>query len=567
MFKVKKINNINHTGLIRFYSKNSILSKVGNQFILWELIEKLVYDEQLKLVQLVYEYGMLSLIVQSYQKWLLLSINFRLLAVRCVFKKIENWCNNKIRGQYVFANLGSTSIFKLALDLLNLSNYHLFLLRYKQVLMHNKQKKSWRLTFNDIRDLCTQYLFKLILEPLVEIFSDKNNYGFRKNRLAGQALNKIKDILNKNNQKNILQCSVQGFSNKKFHLWLLKYLPVPQQFKLLFKIWIEMGLIDFSIILENPYGIPEEQGILVSSLINFSLNGLEEIGLNSTCPIISIDKKNYYLENIGFDKRLKTVSTGIQFIRFLDSIVLIAKSKFNLLEYVKVVVTNFLLVRGLLIVLQGNVFTLSERKLLYLGYDFIYVKKGIYQYKTLSSSFKTVNIVLIPQQENLNKFCMKMRTIFHFNTHKSSTDLILLLNRLIFNWCSYFCLGQAKFYYKYLDNYFYFLCWNWARRKHPKAGRRAIAQYYFLTPALNKWKKWIFRGASSANLFKIKETLNPVVFLKTPIFLKRQIHFFTWKIPLVLLRIHAYHTNIKSLYNFIYKKYLLGTISGFSNKC
>jgi hypothetical protein len=68
MFKVKKINNINHTGLIRFYSKNSILSKVGNQFILWELIEKLVYDEQLKLVQLVYEYGMLSLIVQSYQK-------------------------------------------------------------------------------------------------------------------------------------------------------------------------------------------------------------------------------------------------------------------------------------------------------------------------------------------------------------------------------------------------------------------------------------------------------------------------------------------------------------------
>jgi hypothetical protein len=80
---------------------------------------------------------------------------------------------------------------------------------------------------------------------------------------------------------------------------------------------------------------------------------------------------------------------------------LIAKSKFNLLEHVKVVVTNFLLVRGLLIVLKGNVFTLSGRKLFYLRYDFIYVKKGIYQYKTLSSSFKTVNIVLIPQQENL----------------------------------------------------------------------------------------------------------------------------------------------------------------------
>lgn len=194
-----------------------------------------------------------------------------------------------------------------------------------------------------------------------------------------------------------------------------------------------MGLIDFSTTLENTYGIPEEQGILVSSLINFSLNGLEEIGLNSVCPIISIDKKNYYLENTAFDKRLKTVFTGIQFIRFLDGIVLIAKSKFNLLEYVKVIITNFLLVRGLLIVLQGNVFTLNERKLFYLGYDFIYIKKGIYQYKTLSSFFKTVSVVLIPQQENLNKFCMRMRTIFHFNTHKSSADLILLLNRLIFN--------------------------------------------------------------------------------------------------------------------------------------
>jgi hypothetical protein len=41
-----------------------------------------------------------------------------------------------------------------------------------------------------------------------------------------------------------------------------------------------MGLIDFSTILENTYGIPEERGILVSSLINFSLDGLEEFRLS-----------------------------------------------------------------------------------------------------------------------------------------------------------------------------------------------------------------------------------------------------------------------------------------------
>jgi RNA-directed DNA polymerase len=66
----------------------------------------------------------------------------------------------------------------------------------------------------NIKDRCLQELLRLILDPIVEPFSDRNSYGFRKYRSAKNALGAVRYALQSSESKDckyILDADIKGF--------------------------------------------------------------------------------------------------------------------------------------------------------------------------------------------------------------------------------------------------------------------------------------------------------------------------------------------------------------------
>jgi group II intron maturase len=239
-------------------------------------------------------------------------------------------------------------------------------------------------------------------------------------------------------------------------------LPIPFQFKIIFESWFKSKLIDFSVFYKEAQGIPEESGILTSLLINFGLDGLEKILLCSVNSFIPINRESYYLKKFNINNLEKNM-LDLKLIRFLNDIVIISNSEFSLINCITFGINNFLKVRNLQLnnIVQQSFSTLenSNFKLSYLGYDFFYRNKKVENSKnSFSNNLKKEKIVLIPQYINLYSICRKLRSLFHFNIHKSSAELILIVNPIIIKWCLYFRLGQSFLHYRYLECYVHFLC-------------------------------------------------------------------------------------------------------------
>ena len=71
-----------------------------------------------------------------------------------------------------------------------------------------------------IQDRCLQALINLVLEPLVEMNSDPNSYGFRKYRSAKIAIGAVRVHLNSEQHKDdraILDADIKGFFDNINH--------------------------------------------------------------------------------------------------------------------------------------------------------------------------------------------------------------------------------------------------------------------------------------------------------------------------------------------------------------
>ena len=69
-------------------------------------------------------------------------------------------------------------------------------------------------------DRCVQYLIKLILEPVIEPFSDTASFGYRENRSAHNALGLIRSSLESRESlydRTILKVDIQSFFDEISH--------------------------------------------------------------------------------------------------------------------------------------------------------------------------------------------------------------------------------------------------------------------------------------------------------------------------------------------------------------
>jgi len=182
-------------------------------------LEESVFKKQLKLVELAKNFGSKDKRVMRLQFVLASSYEFRVIAIYNLTKSSGSLTPG-IDGKVLSTK--SSKEEKLAL-IEKLGYYVKHSNKYKALPVKRVyiKKANGKLRIPSIFDRGLQHLFKLVVEPLIEMNSDKHSYGFRRHRSAKNAIgilrSQFKTTKLKAEKKWILDADINGFFDNINH--------------------------------------------------------------------------------------------------------------------------------------------------------------------------------------------------------------------------------------------------------------------------------------------------------------------------------------------------------------
>jgi RNA-directed DNA polymerase len=330
-----------------------------------------------------------------------------------------------------------------------------------------------------MRDRAMQALYLLALEPVAETLADRNSYGFRKYRSTHDAIAQLFICLGtKASGQWVLEGDIKGCFDNISHDWLERNVCMD---KAILHKWLKAGYAEGKKLFPTEAGTPQG-GIISPTLANRTLDRLEEEVQRSCAP------KPYH----RLKKRLNV-------IRYADDFVITGVSKEFLENEVKPAVEEFLAERGLALSQEKTKITHIED-----GFDFLGQNVRKYGGKLL----------IKPAGKNVKNFLDKVRGIIKANRSAEQQHLIWQLNPVIRGWANYHKGIVAKQTFAKMDSEIWLALWRWAKRRHPKKGRRWVAGRYFRAIGNRHWTftcdTWNQKGERvTLSLFKAADT--PIV--------------------------------------------------------
>jgi RNA-directed DNA polymerase len=305
-----------------------------------------------------------------------------------------------------------------------------------------------------MQDRAMQALYLMALEPVTETMADGNSYGFRRKRSTADAIDALHRLLSRKvSPEWIPEGDIKGCFDHISHEWLTDNVQID---KAIFKKWLNAGVVFNKILTPTKEGTPQG-GIISPTLANATLDGMERM--------VKVRYQNSY------PGKGKFYRPKVNLIRHADDFVVTAESK-ELLEGIKVLITNFLAQRGL---------SLSEEKTLIThisnGFDFLGFNIRKYNGKLL----------IKPSKKSRNKITEKLHEVIFSNKSATQSQLLEMLNSVITGWGNYFKHVVSKEVFASIDHVLILQLKRWAVRRHTKKSHKWVMDKYFHTEENRKW--------------------------------------------------------------------------------
>lgn len=360
-----------------------------------------------------------------------------------------------------------------------------------------------------IKDRCIQELFRLVLDPAIDVLSDKDSYGFRKGRNSHMAIGRIQNLLKKHPENlAVIDVDIKGLFDNNHKNWILQNFPMPYNCEHILESWLKSGVFEKKIDEISEYGVPKGGGI--SPLItNFTLNGIEKASFDISSPLLESLETLESLERRG-DKNFSQIIKGL--IRFGKDFVIIINDP-SIITKVKKNLREFLKERGLELNLEKTQTLILKNggKFNFLGYTFDYLlNPQISSFNNRYDLLTADKVFIYPMRKKLKEIKRKLKEVINRNKNISAYQLIKIINPIIQGWASHFSLNICAKTLSHLDNYIYKRLWAWLKKKYPKTSKVFLASKFFICQSPVD-RKWHFFGSPTSNNLKRK---NDLVFLK-----------------------------------------------------
>ena len=328
-----------------------------------------------------------------------------------------------------------------------------------------------------IRDRALQAMVKNALEPQWEARFEACSYGFRPGRSTHDAIKLISARLARRAYKPwIIDADIRSAFDRISHDFLLEKIGDFPARELIGK-WLKAGVVEADGYLKPTDAGTPQGGVISPLLANIALDGMEDV-----------------------------IPRG-RLVRYADDLVVFCKTKSEA-EEIKRLMSAWLLRRGLELSAEKTRIVHAEEGFDFLGFH-VRILRTPSRKRKRATLFDDVRdeykVNIRPAKRNQNEFRHRIREAVRGLRAAPQGALLRKLAPIVRGWANYYRYCSATSTFVKLDHYTWWLLWRWAKRRHPRKGRRWLKRRYWGRFAPGHQDHWVFGEVSETGTYHLSK--------------------------------------------------------------